>query len=51
MGVIAFVATLALAPATFAGGGGIEWVDNYETALAMAQQTGKPLIVKFWTSW
>lgn len=49
--ILAALATFALAGVTFAGDGKIAWLDNYEQALARARKTGKPLMVKFFTTW
>ena len=49
--MFAAIATLAVAPVAFAGDGPIDWLDNYETALARSQQTGKPMMVKFFATW
>ena len=49
--LFAAIATLTLAPVALAGDGQIAWMDNYDTALAAAKQTGKPLMVKFFATW
>lgn len=49
--VLAGLATLVLAGIAVAGDGKIPWVRDYDQALALAQKTGKPLMVNFSTSW
>ena len=49
-GILAAAVTLALAGAALAGDGKIPWVEDYETALARAKMTGRPLMVKFWAT-
>ena len=49
--MFAAIATLAVAPVAFAGDGPINWLDNYDTALAMSKQTAKPMMVKFFATW
>lgn len=49
--LLAALATLAMAPVAVAGDGAIEWQTDYQQALAAAQQTGKPLMVKFFATW
>jgi thiol-disulfide isomerase/thioredoxin len=43
---------LLSAATTEAGTGGkIEWKTNYDEALKMAKQTGKPIMLDFWATW
>lgn len=50
-GVLAAVGLMALAGVATADGGKIQWLKDYDQGLAMAQQTGRPMIVKFFTTW
>ena len=50
-GILATAALLAVAGIAFADGGKIQWNDDYQQALAEAQRTGKPLMVKFFATW
>ena len=49
--LLAALATLAVAPLALPGDGPIEWQTDYEAALAAAQASGKPLMVKFFATW
>lgn len=49
--VLAGLAALVLGGVAVAGDGKMPWVKDFDQALALAQKTGKPLMVNFSTSW
>jgi thiol-disulfide isomerase/thioredoxin len=41
----------SVATASAATGGRIDWQKNYDEALKLAKQTGRPMMIDFWASW